>query len=1408
MSGRRYWLAIMVVLALIFFAQFPLSIRAFQEEAAAPAKADWLQFGFTPDKAANNTSETAINVGNVAKLTPLFSVPLPAADNSDGAPVLLTNVSTPNGVHDLIFTLGEHGHVTAFDADTGAIVWAKVFAGGGSNNVAPILDLNRMFVYVDAPDGMVHKLNVSDGSEVTAGGWPKSLGTGKAGAEPTIATAKNGHTYLYVAHHGHGHVVTFDLTDGTQHVFNLACSQFPDVLDPAGCTERGANPWSRNNPYDAALDRFLIGTGTNDGTHWVAGSIWRQSWVSLPADGSTHMMNGGGFPADSYTPTDWATSVAQDRDICSGGLAILPEGLSSKFPHLAVNPGKDAKIRLLNLDNMSGQGGPGHLGGEIQLLSFPTGSLMRAASAVWTNPADGRVWVFVTGNSGLHGFTVDVDAAGNPSLHNQWNLNNGWTTSAVVANGVVFAAVGGGEHSSTTGTHRLQAVNPTTGAVLWTGALGAFHWASPIVVNGTVYMSDGNSGGFGGNAGVLRAWRVPGIDLDFSINATPPAQRVSQGSSATYTVNVSASSTFTGNVSLGVTGLPAGATASFSPNPVTGGSGSSTLTISAASTTPVGTYTLTITGSSGPLTHSAPVTLSVFCPCPEFAVAASPSSQAVFAGGNTSYTVTVFPVNGFTGIVALTVSGQPVGVTATFSPASINASGTSTLNVSLGATTPPGSYVLTITGTSGSLSHSIEVILVVDAQSSCVTATGGGTFVNTPFTGQTGTFTATFDVTPSLSHMNSVVGLSHGAGTAYSGFANLVAFNGTMGTILARNGGVYAGPTPAIPYSGGNTYHFRLAINIPAHTYSIFVTPPGGTELTVGSNFAFRTEQNTVTSLDHYGVFVGATSGRLQVCNFTLLNSGAGASASAATENASIAASAAPATFSVSATPSSQTVNAGNSTAYSVNVTALSGNGGTTYPASLGTLAGRAVKVPCATCPSGFRVAQLLGHAPMGRGTDTFVGINAPKDGTYQTTWYYFCGKSDNNGDKTCGGQPHTASGCRPGIFVVNGVQLPGVNQFQCFPGTWQETHIATFNVPLKAGSNSLKIFSNSADCPDLDRIVVADGTGGTGSETVTLSVSGLPAGATPTFAPASVTGSGSSMLTVSTTNTVTPGTYPLTITGTFGTEMETAAVTLVVNGPPPPQDFRLSATCPNPAVVGGSAACTVTVNGINGYAKAVTLSATGLPAGASAAFSPDPVVAGSSSTLSISTSSSTPPGSSQITICGTDGTLTHCNSVPFVVSPPSPCVTATGGGAFVNTPFVAQTGTFTATFDATPSLSHMNSVVALSHGAGTTYTAFANLVAFNGTAGTILARNGGSYAGPTPAIPYSGGNTYHFRLAINIPSHTYSIFVTPPGGSELTVGSNFVFRMEQNTVTSLDHYGVFVGATSGALRVCNFAVQ
>jgi GH18 family chitinase len=147
----------------------------------------------------------------------------------------------------------------------------------------------------------------------------------------------------------------------------------------------------------------------------------------------------------------------------------------------------------------------------------------------------------------------------------------------------------------------------------------------------------------------------------------------------------------------------------------------------------------------------------------------------------------------------------------------------------------------------------------------CLTATASSGFLNNPLTPLGGTVTFEFDATPSVSITDAVVGLSQNAQTAYTGFATLARFN-SSGRIDARNGGAYAAAS-AIPYAAGVTYHFRLVVNVSTHTYSIFVTPQGGAEQTVGTGFAFRTEQGSVTSLNNWGLRVNTgAAGSTRVC--------------------------------------------------------------------------------------------------------------------------------------------------------------------------------------------------------------------------------------------------------------------------------------------------------------------------------------------------------------------------------------------------------------------------------------------------------------------------------------------------------------------------------------------------------------
>lgn len=134
---------------------------------------------------------------------------------------------------------------------------------------------------------------------------------------------------------------------------------------------------------------------------------------------------------------------------------------------------------------------------------------------------------------------------------------------------------------------------------------------------------------------------------------------------------------------------------------------------------PPGYYMLFLLNSSGVPSLASMVQIQAQ---PDFAISATPSSQSVAQGGSTTFTVNVTPSNGFSGSVALSVSGLPSGATSAFNPTSITGTGSSTLTVGTATTTPAGTYPLTITGTSGSLSHTAQVTLVVKGPPPTVTA--------------------------------------------------------------------------------------------------------------------------------------------------------------------------------------------------------------------------------------------------------------------------------------------------------------------------------------------------------------------------------------------------------------------------------------------------------------------------------------------------------------------------------------------------------------------------------------------------------------------------------------------------------------------------------------------------------------
>jgi hypothetical protein len=116
----------------------------------------------------------------------------------------------------------------------------------------------------------------------------------------------------------------------------------------------------------------------------------------------------------------------------------------------------------------------------------------------------------------------------------------------------------------------------------------------------------------------------------------------------------------------------------------------------------------TVTAASGSVSGTASVTVTSVPP--DFSLSVSPTSRSVRQGNATSYTVTITPSNGFSGSVTLSVTGQPSGSTATFTPNPATTSSTLTVQTVTGVR---GNFTLTIKGVSGSLTHTTTATLNV-----------------------------------------------------------------------------------------------------------------------------------------------------------------------------------------------------------------------------------------------------------------------------------------------------------------------------------------------------------------------------------------------------------------------------------------------------------------------------------------------------------------------------------------------------------------------------------------------------------------------------------------------------------------------------------------------------------------------
>jgi subtilase family serine protease len=494
-----------------------------------------------------------------------------------------------------------------------------------------------------------------------------------------------------------------------------------------------SSTWSSSNEAWPADDANVVSVGGTDLTTASAGGAWKSetAWTD----------SGGGISPDKVAIPSWQAAAGVINSSNKGSTTLRNGPDVSANANFTFYTCADQTACLAN-----------EYGGTSFAAPMWAGYIALVNQQL-ANSGDGTI-----------GFI-------NPTIYAQ-NESGGALTSAYTTD----------FHDITSGTS--GSYSATTGFDLVTG------WGSP---NGT---------------GLINALAPTSQTPAFTLAASPTSVSVVVGSSGSSTITTAVSGGFDSAVALSASGQPTGVTVTFSPTSIAApGSGSSTATLAVASNTTTGTYTITVTGTGGGITHTATISLTVTsAPVPAFTLTASPTSVSVVQGASGGSTITTAVSGGFSSAIALSATGMPTGVTATFSPTSIAApgSGTSSLTLAVASTTTAGTYPITVTGTGGGITHTATVSLTV-------TAATAGAF--------------TISVSPTSGSLDQ----------GQSGYAVVsIAVSGGFDSKVSLSAtGIPTGVTGSFSptsITGAGSSHFTLTVarNAPTGTYPITITGTSG----------------------------------------------------------------------------------------------------------------------------------------------------------------------------------------------------------------------------------------------------------------------------------------------------------------------------------------------------------------------------------------------------------------------------------------------------------------------------------------------------------------------------------------------------------------------------------------------------
>jgi hypothetical protein len=471
--------------------------------------------------------------------------------------------------------------------------------------------------------------------------------------------------------------------------------------------------------YDAAtLQQTMIWSSAPDGTTFNGAGIWMAGRApAIDADGNVYYSTGNGtwdgttnfgesFVKFGPTPDapllDWFTpddvNFLNDTDLDLGGSGpILIPGTD-----LILSGGKQGVFYLTHTTDM------GHRTtndvGIVQSFdnSNPAGSnnQIKGGPVYWNRDGGLGPWMYVWSDGcnyfnayNFNGTTFDTTPPiSHSTVLSQCGSSGGVLTlsanGSTPGSGIVWSSmVKSGDGNSNVHAGILRAFDADDLLTeLWNSEQNhsrddAGNWpkfSAPTVINGRVYLAsfpiDGVADAPVNVYGLL-------AEPDFALAMTPDNPGVAPGSDATYTITTTAANGFSAPVHFDIEGLPSGATATFTPNDVAPPA-TTTLTVTADPTTPLGEYPIVVSAGGGTLDHTAAAGLYV--------TDVAPGNGAIsidFVGGGATFAAT-----GVAGAVAkpnwneaqnasggsfalVDESGAPTGATMTWTATGVSSLG-------------------------------------------------------------------------------------------------------------------------------------------------------------------------------------------------------------------------------------------------------------------------------------------------------------------------------------------------------------------------------------------------------------------------------------------------------------------------------------------------------------------------------------------------------------------------------------------------------------------------------------------------------------------------------------------------------------------------------------------------------------